>query len=56
MYDYEPEAWIKMIKNTIDKHSKRIESADFWVESLELFDRDGNVYSQPVPKLAINFK
>ncbi len=56
MIDYEPEAWIAMINSTINKHVKRIDSADFWVESLELYDRDGNVYSQLTPRLALSFK
>lgn len=56
MYDYEPEVWAKMIENTITKHGKRLASLDFWVESLELYDRDGNVYSQVVPKMAVRFK
>ncbi len=56
MYDYDSEAWAKMLESTINKHSKRLHAIDFWVEPLELFDRSGNVYSQLVPKVAISFK
>ena len=56
MYDYEPEVWAKMIENSINKHSKRLAALDFWVESLELYDREGNPYSQIVPKMAVTFK
>ena len=56
MYDYEPEVWAKMIDNTISKHSKRLSAVDFWIETLELYDREGNPYSQIVPKFAVSFK
>jgi hypothetical protein len=56
MYDYEPDLWVKMIESTISKHAKHLEALDFWVDTLELYDREGNVYSQIVPKLAVNFK
>lgn len=56
MYDYEPEEWIKLIERLINKNPKRYSTFDFWVESLELYDSDGNTYSQLVPKLAVSFK
>jgi hypothetical protein len=56
MYDYDPEVWVQMIERTITKHSKHLESVDFWVETKELYDKHGNVYSQMFPRLAINFK
>ena len=56
MYDYDPELWVQMIERQINKHEKRLQTYDFWVETLELYDREGNAYSQLVPKLAVSFK
>ncbi len=56
MYDYDPELWAKLIESTMKNYEKRLQSIDFWVYSLELYDRQGNAYSQVAPKLAINFK
>jgi hypothetical protein len=56
MYDYEPEKWIAMINNTINKHAKHLESVEFWVETQELRDRHDNAYTQQFPRLAVNFK
>ena len=56
MYDYDPDAWIKMITTYAEKHARHLAHIDFWVEHLELYDRNGNVSSQPSPRLVIDFK
>ena len=56
MYDYDPDAWIQMISTAMGKYEKRLQTVDFWVETKELYDKQGNVYSQSFPRLAINFK
>tara|TARA_R110000772_G_scaffold121664_3_gene227936 strand:- start:2222 stop:2392 length:171 start_codon:yes stop_codon:yes gene_type:complete len=56
MFDIDPDAWMKMITDVIAKYEKRLESVDFWVETKDMYDKHGNVYSQAFPRLAINFK
>ncbi len=56
MYDYEPDKWIKMIADVLDKKHKYIRNADFWIESLELMDVEGRIYTQVVPRLSVTFK
>lgn len=58
MYDYDPDGWMKMIDAWIadPKKIRHIAEIDFWVEHLELFDRNGKPVSQPSPRLLVSFK
>lgn len=56
MTEYESEIWRNMIDKTLERYKGRLESLTFYVEVTELYDKRGNVYSDKLPRLAINFK
>lgn len=51
------DVWVSMIEKQLNgKNSRRFAEINFWVETRELTDRQGNVVYQHFPRLAISFK
>lgn len=48
--------WIEMIERTLNKQVKYIDTLNFYVDLKEMYDKQGNLYYQEFPVLAINFK
>lgn len=48
--------WIDMIEKSLKDQARYLDSYEFYIELKEMYDKQGNLYYQEFPRLAVNFK